>query len=571
METVNTFFRSMADDIRHQEENHFHCLTGFYNFSTNESFYITEISLMNLDNPVNNNIEIKVDNINDYIYDKKDKKYEYFKNSIRNFLFLNMNKLKYHWLTKDISFLTTENFNNFFIKVVLTKIINKEKTNNSQNSDQYEINYNLQKSDPYKINYNLQKSDPYEKKYNKYKNKYLELKNQLGGWTCMCGANYSNNLICCQQCNRLDFRILEHRLRKYGLSQELITIINRNITDINTVILSDQEVETNISTLPQLNFQWTKLYSEPIIDQLELFIIFIYVVNYYQRIGQNIGNISQIHNTCRQITQTFYKINMDIMQLANIVQQNLNDPILIATLSVPIDQLVNSKNNNILFDGAPYNYYNQFQFIMNPYPIQFKTQCNIELRRPFDVNKFRNNTWRNEILFKHIFIHYGAHNGMKWETINILENFARKINNINNIWKYEILQFIHSYLHVLDGLNYDVINRIHLDPIHGRNTGHIPELNICRATLRNNPNHVQIRTRIEQAFNFNCSHYLLKDINSMYYHNPYYIKTNFISEKRRQYDEAVDLNTLVVPEPAILPPNAPTTAISFCLGMVPRN
>jgi hypothetical protein len=547
METYKIFTQSIADDIRHQEENHYHCLTGFYNINTDESFNIIEISSINLDSPLNDNIDIKINNDNNYnyVYDKKNKVYEYFKNLIRNFLFLNIEKLKYHWLTKNVSSLTTKNFNNFLIKVVLTKNINQEKTNNFQ-----DLNINK--------NY-----DSYEKKYNKYKNKYLELKNQLGGWDCNCGNNYNNNLIYCQTCNKYNLSILESRLKNYGLSDQLITIIRGNISDINLVKLSDQQVETNILTLPQLNLAWTGLYSEPIIGTLELFITFIYVVNYYHSIGHNLGDIPQINSLCDQMVKI--QGNFNIMRLANAVESTNNHP-LIASFSVPISQLVNSKNNNILFDGTPYNYLNQFEITKGQLPLQRRFDLGI----PFDINKFTNNTWRNEILFKHIFIHYGAHNGMRWETINIFENLARKINNINNIWKYEILQFIHSYLHVLDGLNYDIVYRDYVDLIDG-NIGHIPDLNTCRVTLHNNPNCVQIINQIEQAFNFNCSHYLLKDINSNYYHNPYYIKNMFIAEKRRQYKTAVDLNTDVVPEPDILPPDAQTTDISFCLGMVPRN
>ena len=115
---------------------------------------------------------------------------------------------------------------------------------------------------------------------------------------------------------------------------------------------------------------------------------------------------------------------------------------------------------------------------------------------------FQNNTWRNEILLRHIAELSVVHNSINWNAINILINFAAKFNTFRrNLSNYFLIQYFHSYLHTLDAYNFQTNPFQAVPPPNG----HLQE---CRNIITNY-NNVAVRQSLEAALNFNCSAFLL--------------------------------------------------------------
>jgi hypothetical protein len=145
---------------------------------------------------------------------------------------------------------------------------------------------------------------------------------------------------------------------------------------------------------------------------------------------------------------------------------------------------------------------------------------------------------------------------MGWETINLLLNFAEKLGS--NFSNMKTIQFIHSYLHTLDVLNFEIP-----DPKREEMQEKLDNLRL-RLTNLTNPEINQL----ELALNINCSGYLLKNIAGQFYfpnNRNYYIRSAVASHKRRTYSDPIDI---LVVEPPVINPLTPTTITSFCDGLI---
>ncbi len=569
------------DELFLQHHYHIHKLTGFSHFKSNQTINIHKIKYEinnvhsqsgNIFNNPNFKEKINYDKLD---YDKldiifynsnfKEEKYydnsniDFFKKYIGKYLLSNNSLLRI--LDKNIPELNKENFNNY--KITIKMVINKP----------------LGKVDGSKVD-----NISFKSKYLKYKNKYLLLKNQVGGWNCTCGQPVNNNLVRCPNCGFYDVPQLILRLNAplSGLSPQFINkvqniFINGNL---NLVINSENSTLTNIIPLPQINLDWIPMYDEPDIRYLEKLIIFIYIKNYIRQFGplpeeERISDM--LHLILTQTGSNFNDldgyIEPNIIDLCwnefNIVVQPLVKDQLVTVFRTPLLLVIASKNANTYFnDGTPANYINDFLLAEGkmPHPSQhpdvfnYNTSIQTKITQPISPNKFINDVWRNEILLEHIFNLNQLHNSMGWETINLLLNFAEKLgSNFSNI---KIIQFIHSYLHILDKINFDIPANVRNDT-HGR----LNDLRGCFINLSN----LQIN-QLELALNINCSNYLLKNIAGQFYfpnNRQYYIRSAIALSKNRTYRiQFPNPNPDLLDEPPIIHPSTPTTGTSFCDGKI---
>jgi len=551
------YFNSVVDELFLQHKYHIHKLIGFSHFKTNETLHVNEINY-----EINYDIKPQLDII---FYNSKFEKINYdnsininfFKNYIKEYLLLNNRSLRK--LDKNIPELNKINFNNY--KITIEMVINNQLGGSKENNSD---------------------SESYKSKYLKYKNKYLLLKNQVGGWACPCGQPVNNKLVRCPICGHNNFVEFNNRLNvaPLVLSPQFINKVQNtfNFGNLDLVRASENSTLTNIITLPGINLDWIPMYDEPEIRILELFIIYIYILNYehvngnlnnresiakaLQKLVYNLGsNFNNFHQHIRlNIRPIFNRITMGLLYITD---QEIN--ILETLFQTPLDQVITCKNNNTYFDGTPYDYINNFLTITGRMPniaTQTRTQYdfNISIQnritQQFNLNKFLNNTWRNEILLEHIFNLNEFHNSMGWETINLLLNFAEKLGS--NFSNMKTIQFIHSYLHTLDKLNFDLPRDDRLDTQYS--------LNNLRSRLigLTNPE----KNQLELALNINCSGYLLKNnAGEFYYPNnrQWYIKLPLTIKKRAIYQNATPF---LLDELFIMPQSIPTTRTSFCIGKI---
>ena len=555
------YFNSVVDELFLQHKYHIHKLIGFSHFKTNETLHVNEINY-----EINYDIKPQLDII---FYNSKFEKINYdnsinisfFKNYIKEYLLLNNRSLRK--LDKNIPELNKINFNNY--KITIEMVINNQLSES-----------NVNKSYPISYNYN------YESKYLKYKNKYLLLKNQVGGWACPCGQPVNNNLVRCPISRHNNFVEFNRRLNvaPLVLSPQFINKVQDtfNFGNLDLVRASENSTLTNIITLPQINLDWIPMFDEPEIRLLELFIIYIYILNYehtnvnlnnrefialaLQKLVHNSGsNFNNFHQHIRpNIRPIFNRITSGLLYITD---QQIN--ILETLFQTPLARVIACKNNNTYFDGTPYDYINNFLTISNTMPniatqdredYDFNISIQNRITQPFNLTKFLNNTWRNEILLEHIFNLNEFHNSMGWETINLLLNFAEKLgSNFSNI---KTIQFIHSYLHTLDKLNFDIPLDDRIDTQYS--------LNNLRSRLRGLTN-TEIN-QLELALNINCSGYLLKNnVGEFYYPNnrQWYIKLSLTIKKRAVYD---DPTPFLLDELFIMNQPTPTTRTSFCIGKI---
>jgi hypothetical protein len=537
MTNYTDFFKSIIEEIFKQEKLHFHKLIEFSNLKTNETFKILNIKYEPVDISLEDNIKIIIhdDKYNKINYNNQ-KNVNYFKDSIKHFLLKNNYFLRE--LDSEIPKLTDKNLNMYKIIVKLIKF-----EEDSRKITQYAENIDHEK---YDIN------PEYKNKYIKYKNKYLLLKNQVGGWQCLCGMNVDNNLICCTICQNINIENLLIRLRDFnpspGFLDDVQQVFSKN-SNKDIIVKSDQQIVKNILTLPGVRFDWFHIYDEPKIKYMEFLLFYIYIKNWEHENSSTLS-IGTFLDMIKLLYTLFIKNCENLPTFHTILHKVLSEPQLnqfIGIFSTPIEIVIECKNNNKYFNniGGNIDYVSEC-ISMYPSSVQYKAF----LSKPFDITKFQNNTWRNEILLSHIFNFYELHNGMGWGTLNLLDNLARKLGY--NIWNYRILQYIHSYLHTLDTLNFD-------EP---RNQFSLIDITDCRNMIKNQ----DATIKIEQALNFNCSHFLLKNIHNEYYFNPYYLKKSFIKLKRDHYKHCPEhIYNEVIP----IPTGAQTTQKSFCDDRIP--
>jgi hypothetical protein len=341
------YFNSVVDELFLQHKYHIHKLIGFSHFKTNETLHVNEINY-----EINYDIKPQLDII---FYNSKFEKINYdnsinisfFKNYIKEYLLLNNRSLRK--LDKNIPELNKINFNNY--KITIEMVINNQLSES-----------NVNKSYPISYNYN------YESKYLKYKNKYLLLKNQVGGWAwaCPCGQPVNNNLVRCPTSGHNNFVQFNRRLNvaPLVLSPQFINkardiFVNGNL---NLVRASENSTLTNIITLPQINLDWIPMFDEPEIRHLERFIISIYLENYKLTHGLlfNENLISEVlHIMFAQsgsgLNNFHQYIRLNIINYCRVSKQiNVSDQVrdqLVTVFSTPLLLVIACKNANTYFNG----------------------------------------------------------------------------------------------------------------------------------------------------------------------------------------------------------------------------
>lgn len=499
-------------DYKYSVDHHFHGLVGFYNLTTKEKFNIYEINFGN-DND-KNKFQIKFDVKKTKIDDSTS---EIFKNAIKSFILNNINHLALYPPTKNLAKgFDIKTFDNKVLIVDMICVNKKEYVKqNIYDDDEKKIIYE-NKMKYYKSR-NEYKFEKYKSKYLSLFNQRggwvcgicQDNDNMPAHNICRsCGApigtvpgpavnlvqNYTN--IVTQNLNTLNAII------PAAILGQIIANFNADVVNVANLM---QIIVNNIALINRIqqNFisGWVQIYDEPDIRFLEYFLIYIYIVNFIESlVPMEVNNIIArtglplvgtlearkrliIRNLCNHCYDQYRLFNNNFMNIAvtitNLITNNnpnvnffrdyLNIQLdaagsvdiaaiagnniygmFLQALENPMNDVLDSINNNTLFNNVVHPvYYNGY---INEYNIVMGFNVPLHLG-VFNLALFQNNTWRNNLLLDHIFDLPTAHNHISWAMIHLFMTLATKFNT--TIWDYNILQYFHSYLHILDKYNFN--------------------------------------------------------------------------------------------------------------------
>lgn len=500
-------------DYKYSVDHHFHGLEGFYNLSTKEKFNISEINFGN-DND-KNKFQIKFDDKKTKIDDSTTK---IFKNAIKSFILNNINHLALYPPTKNLA--KDFDIKTFDNKVLIVDMfcVNKKEYVKENIYDDGEKKIVYENKMKYYKSRNDYKFEKYKSKYLSLFNQHggwlcatcRDNGNRDTNIICRsCGVPNGQGAANMAVANILPHytALVTQKLNNLAAiipNVILQTIIQQFTFDNLGNLLRD--IIDNISLIHRTpgNFigGWVAIYDEPDISYLEYFLIYVYIINFIESLGAvDINNImgriglavvgtpqdrkmrviaqlwNQYTNTRIDInnfmniaaeitnlitnnnpTVNFFRIYLDIqldatgnVNIAALAGNHIYQMFL-AALGNPMVDVLNSINNNTLFNNVA------IPALINNYANTYNVLSRFDITpflAVFNLALFQNNTWRNGLLLNHIFDLPYAHNHTSWGMIHIFITLAAKFNT--NIWNYNIIQYFHSYLHILDDYNFNSV------------------------------------------------------------------------------------------------------------------